>query len=89
MKARWIIDCMAIIRPATPERTYKYFFKKILSSMMPRREYQALTLEIITDTYIQQSTKHGTREARDEKSTRIHITGLGQLMPDTDKSWQG
>ena len=89
MKASWIIDCMAIIRPAKPERTYKDFFKKILSSMMPRREYQALTLEIITDTYIQQSTKHGTREARGEESTRIHITGLGQLMPDTDKSWQG
>ena len=37
------------------------------------------------DNYISNSTKNGTRERRD-RSTRIHITGLGQKMPETDDS---
>ena len=54
---------------------------------MPKREYHPKALEIIMDTYIPHSTKSGTREDRGETGTRIHITGLGQKMPDTENSW--
>ena len=39
------------------------------------------------DNYIANSTKNGTRERRGDRSTRIHIIGLGQKMPETDDSW--
>ena len=85
--AKWIVDGMAIVRSAKPESTYLEYFRKLLIIFLPPRYSQPLTVEIIMDNYIEHSAKECTRRKRGEQSTRIHITGFGQKMPQGN-SWQ-
>ena len=87
LHARWIIDGMGTIQALKPEKTYKDYFYKVLNNAMPKKGYQPSSLEIIMDNYISNSTENGTRGRRGDRSTRIHITGLGQKMPETDDCW--
>ena len=79
-----------IIRSQPPERTYKDFFDKILERMNPNSEFDPVSVHIVLDKYISNSTKSGTRKMRsNDSSIRLFITGLGQFMPQTQNEWKG
>ena len=72
---------MAAVRVVKPEATNLEFFQKLLKLVTPPKEARALAVEIIMDTYLNESCKSSTRRKRGKESTRVHITGLGQKMP--------
>ena len=77
-------DAGKIIRCQPPERTYKMFFDKIIEKMTPRTDSSPLSVHIVLDKYIKNSTKSGARKMRgSNSSTRLFITGLGQSMSST------
>ena len=73
IRAKWIIDGMAIIRATKPEATYGDFFQTILQSCMPPKDANAIYVEIIMDKYLENSVKGCTRKKRGDQSTRVHI----------------
>ena len=87
--AVWIYDAAKFIRCQPPERTYQQFFDKILERMIPPKNVYSLSVHIVLDKYVNNSTKSGARQMRGEiNSTRLFITGLGQFMPSTIDEWK-
>ena len=58
--------------------------------MNPNSEFDPVSVHIVLDKYISNSTKSGTRKMRsNDSSIRLFITGLGQFMPQTQNEWKG
>ena len=57
--------------------------------MIPPKNVYPLSIHIVLDKYVNNSTKSGARKMRGEiNSTRLFITGLGQFMPSTIDEWK-
>ena len=53
---------------------------------LPPKEAKPVTLEVVMDKYLKNSSKECTRRKRGKLSTHVYITGLGQKMPQGN-SW--
>ena len=79
LKARWIYDSMAIIRTLKPKSTYNEILNSFYSIVKPKG-FEELSVEIINDTYLEDSIKNQTRLNRGIKSTRTHVSSLDQKI---------
>jgi hypothetical protein len=78
--ARWLIDWMAAMRSIKPKLTYREWLINLLRLVTPRDDLIPIDLEIINDTYYQESVKSCTRSVRGEESRRVHVQGFDQEM---------
>ena len=74
--ARWIVDNMAAVRCVKPEDTYKTWIKSFIKFVTPSEAYSPISLELVSDTYLEKSAKNGTRLKRGEESIIVHLGGV-------------
>ena len=79
-KASWMVDTMSIIRTMKPEKTFKDFFKKLMSIVSPPSSYQPKRLELVNDVYKNRSIKSMTRLKREENAQRTQVNSIQQNM---------
>ena len=80
LKARWIVDNMALVRAMKPKKTIAEWMKGFLKFARPSDKYDPLTMELVNDRYEKESAKWGAREGRGEESRRVHIGGFETNM---------
>ena len=78
--ARWLIDGMAAMRSIKPKPTYREWLINLLRLVTPRDNLIPIDLEIINNTYYQESVKICTRSVRGEESRRVHVQGFDKEM---------
>eukprot|EP00794_Sanderia_malayensis_P011674 gene11674-biopygen9344 len=86
-RARWTVDGMASIRSLKPSDTYLQWCESLLARMTPRKKANAISLNIVMDTYHKMSIKEGTRRCRGNTGPRVRIQGFHQKMPQ-GYSWE-
>ena len=85
----WVYDVGKLLRTQSLESTYQLFFDSLLKKMTPPVDTDPLSVHLVLDRYIEDSTKSGARKARGESSsTRLFVTGFGQSMPETVDEWK-
>ena len=87
--AVWIYDASRVIRIVPPRSTYREYFDDLIEKMTPPPETNPISVHMILDKYLgKESVKFCTRCYRGElSSTRIFVSGFGQLMPSSVSQW--
>ena len=72
--AKWIIDGTAAIRTIKPEARYKEFFQKVLQVVLPPKDANHVTLEVVMDNELlkKQCKRMHSKETREVKYTCVH-----------------
>ena len=79
---RWLVDGMSVFRALKSKATYREWFSFALDIIKRDVPASAKCIEIVNDTYIDNSIKSATRSARNQQIKTFHLSSLDQKMPE-------
>ena len=72
---------MAAVRAVSNKETWEHYANAVLSYCMPDDNINVRSLNIVFDSYENQSIKQMTQIKRGKSSIRVYITNMKQKMP--------